>query len=117
MATQREQLANTITTVDPTFRSLRANKISLTCTGTCSANNTLAPISDDLFTSLRKVTDENGVMEFEHIKTQEVKNSPCPKVAFNFEKTFVTGNINGIPFSQLEKKVLKVSGDQDVTGS
>lgn len=105
-----------MTTVNPTFKSLRANNIHLTCKGLCSANNTVAPISENLFADLRKVTDHHGVLEFEHIKADQVKDSPCPKVAFKFEETSVTGNVNGLPFSQLEKAVLKVTGDQEVTG-
>ncbi|XP_046623838.1 uncharacterized protein LOC124306826 isoform X1 [Neodiprion virginianus] len=101
---------------NPKINTLYASKVHGQCTLGCRINRLSTAVKSELLKNLAKPNVIDQVLVFENVKAQLTGTLPCPKSAVLLKSVTVSNRINGITFASLQNDLLKVSGDQEVTG-
>lgn len=79
-------------------------------------NNLSTAIKSKVFDKLAKPDIREQNLTFENVKVRLTGKLPCPKPAISLKNVIVSENVNGMAFESLGEDLLRVTGDQEVTG-
>lgn len=99
------------------FNTVQGRTVRVNCTKQCNASKLMTSMKCNIFSNLRKIYDKTQTLSFEHVKVDELEGFACPVAGIKLKEVKVNGSINGISLEDLQKNVLKTSGDQIVTGN
>ncbi|XP_046748756.1 uncharacterized protein LOC124412700 [Diprion similis] len=101
---------------NPKVTTLYASKVLGQCTLECKINRMSTAVKSELLNNLAKPNAIDQILVFENVKAQLTGTLPCPKSAVLLKSVIVKNRINGITSASLQKDLLKVSGEQEITG-
>lgn len=99
-----------------TLTSLHAKKSKIKCKTVCKVNRLNVQENSHLFSKLKKRNNVNQAKIFRALSMKEIKDWKCPHFSLPIEKVIVNKSINGILLDNLQKNILKVVDNQDVSG-
>lgn len=115
---QKRAVKNYVSRANPSFESLRAEKVRINCTKTCRATRTETAERAEFVKRLRRIDNVEQNLEFRNLRVSSLsKNLPCPIPSVAFHDVRVDGLVKGINFSELVEDLLKVTGDQELAGN
>lgn len=96
---------------------LYGKKITVKCKTSCRIHRIIT--DDEVKPAAKYVNSEiaNQTLEFAKVKVKTINDWKCPVPNFNIDDISVKESINGILMRDLREKTLKISGDQEVSGS
>ena len=113
---QKAILSNKLHSGNLTLTSFHAKKIRVNCKPKCKVSRLNVNGNPGLLSKLKKKSDQNQTLTLKAASIKEIKNWKCPLVSLPIEDVVVGESINGISLDDLQKNVLKVIGDQEVSG-
>lgn len=63
----------------------------------------------------RKIDD--NILKFTNLKTKVISNWKCPIPNFAIDNILIKESVNGMLMKNLQKRTLKISGDQEISGN
>ncbi|XP_014606540.1 PREDICTED: uncharacterized protein LOC106788102 [Polistes canadensis] len=96
------------------YKTLRANKVQVTCKSQCKVNNVIITGKDNPLLKLKSIEDINQNITFSNLKVENINNFKCPIIALTPTNLHLKGLINNVSLSDLQENTLKISGDQIV---
>ncbi|XP_043493312.1 uncharacterized protein LOC122518436 [Polistes fuscatus] len=96
------------------YKTLRANKVQVTCKSQCKVNNVIITGKDNPLLTLKSIEDINQTITFSNLKVENINNFKCPIIALTPTNLHLKGLINNVSLSDLQENTLKISGDQIV---
>ncbi|KAM0726481.1 hypothetical protein ACS0PU_007665 [Formica fusca] len=96
---------------------LYGKKITVKCKTSCRIHRIIT--DDEVKPAAKYVNSEiaNQTLEFAKVKVKTINDWKCPVPNFNIDDISVKESINGILMPDLQEKTLKISGDQEVSGT
>ncbi|XP_033337429.2 uncharacterized protein LOC117226816 [Megalopta genalis] len=91
-------------------------KLRVKCKAKCKVNHLNVKENSHLLSKLRKPSIKNQVQAFKALRTMEIENWKCPQFSFPIKKVEIGKLFNGKMLDDLEKNILKVVGDQKLSG-
>ncbi|XP_076683687.1 uncharacterized protein LOC143376839 isoform X2 [Andrena cerasifolii] len=113
---QKAILSNKLHSGNLTLTSFHAKKIRVNCKPKCKVSRLNVKGNPSLLSKLKKKSDQNQNLTFKAASINELKNWKCPLVSLPIEDIIVGESINGISLDDLQRNVLKVIGNQEVSG-
>ncbi|XP_076653210.1 uncharacterized protein LOC143359262 [Halictus rubicundus] len=94
----------------------KAHKLRVKCKAKCKLNRLNVKENSHLLSKLTKASDEDQAQSFKALRVMEIENWKCPVFSLPIKKIRIDKLVNGILLNELEKNVLKIVGDQKVSG-
>ncbi|KAI4502427.1 hypothetical protein M0802_002339 [Mischocyttarus mexicanus] len=106
---------NKINNSNNRLKTLRANKVQVTCESQCKVNNIIIKGKDNPLLKLISIKDINQNITFSNLKIENINNYKCPVIALTPKNLYLKGLINNVSLFDLQENTLKISGNQIVT--
>jgi len=95
---------------------LHAKKIMVNCDTNChvrylKTDNEVRPAAR------YRQSEPIDVLRFTQLKVKSINNWRCPIPNLKIDEVFVDGSINGVSMQDLQEGTLKISGDQEISGT
>ncbi|CAK9818076.1 hypothetical protein ANTPLA_LOCUS9619 [Anthophora plagiata] len=99
-----------------TLKSLHIKRIQVKCKTRCQINRMNIRGNAVLLSKLTMPNNTNEKSSYKKLKVQKIKNWKCPFLSLPIEDITIDKSINRISLSHLQNNVLKVTGNQEVSG-